>query len=53
VAFNLVGLVYIAAAEGRRADALALAAEGSALARAAGAERTLRELDEARAAAAG
>jgi hypothetical protein len=53
VASNLVGLVYIAAAEGRRADALALAAEGSALARAAGAGRTLRELDEARAAAAG
>jgi hypothetical protein len=34
-------------------DALALAAVGSALARAAGAGRTLRELDEARAAAAG
>ncbi len=48
VAANLVGLIYIAAAEGRRDDALALAEEGSALAEAAGAKNIARQIEEAR-----
>ncbi|WP_216586776.1 tetratricopeptide repeat protein [Streptomyces brasiliscabiei] len=49
VAANLVGLVYIAAAQGRREDALALAEEASALAGSAGATAVVRQVDEARA----
>jgi hypothetical protein len=50
VASNLVGLAYIAAAQGRDGDALALIAEGSEIARAAGADRILAQFSEARAA---
>jgi len=50
VAANLVGLAYIAAAQGRAGDALALIAEGSQIAQAARADRILQQLDEARAA---
>ena len=50
VAANLVGLAYIAAAQGRACDALALIAEGSQIAQAARADRILQQLDEARAA---
>jgi hypothetical protein len=50
VASNLVGLAYIAAAQGRTDDALALISEGCAIARAAQADRTLQQLNEARAA---
>jgi len=47
VAANLVGLAYIAAAQGRAGDALALIAEGSQIAQAARADRILQQLDEA------
>lgn len=50
VAANLVGLAYIAAGQGRRADAMAALAEASALAQASGARRIQRQVDEARAA---
>jgi tetratricopeptide (TPR) repeat protein len=50
VAANLVGLVYIAAAQGRAGDALALLAEGREIAQAAQADRILQQFDEARAA---
>jgi hypothetical protein len=50
VAANLVGLAYIAAAQGRAGDALALIAEGSQIAQAARADRILQQLNEARAA---
>jgi tetratricopeptide (TPR) repeat protein len=50
VASNLVGLACIAAAQGRSGDALALIAEGSEIARDAGAARTLAQFSEARAA---
>jgi tetratricopeptide (TPR) repeat protein len=50
VAANLVGLAYIAAAQGRAADALALIAEGAQIAQAAHADRILQQLSEARAA---
>ena len=53
VASNIVGLAYIAAAQGRVEDALALISEGCAIARAAGADRTLQQLDEAHAAISG
>jgi truncated hemoglobin YjbI len=49
VAANMVGLIYIAAAQDRRSDALALAAEASAIAEASGAAAILRQVDEARA----
>jgi tetratricopeptide (TPR) repeat protein len=50
VAANLVGLTYIAAAQGRRDDALALIEEAAAIAEATGAHGVLRHVDEARAA---
>ena len=49
VAANLVGQAYIAAADDRRDDALALLAEAAAIAEAAGAHRITRQVDEARA----
>ena len=48
-AANMVGLAYIAAAQGRRDDALALLAEAGAIAEASGARRILRQAGEARA----
>ncbi|MGJ6964249.1 tetratricopeptide repeat protein [Streptosporangium sp. G11] len=48
VAANMVGLIYIAAAEGRRDDALALAEEATALAEAGGAKNITRQIEEAR-----
>jgi len=53
VAANLVGLIYIAAAQGRHDDALALADEASALAAAAGADVITSQVEEARAALTG
>lgn len=53
VASNLVGLAYIAAAQGRVEDALALISEGSAIAQASRADRILEQLNEARAAISG
>lgn len=53
VASNMVGLAYIAAAQGRIDDALALISEGRAIAQAAQADRTLQQLNEARAAISG
>lgn len=53
VASNMVGLAYIAAAQGRVDDALALITEGRAIAQAAAADRTLQQLSEARAAISG
>jgi hypothetical protein len=47
------GLAYIAAAQGRRGDALAILTEAGDLARASGAHRILRSAGEARAASAG
>jgi tetratricopeptide (TPR) repeat protein len=49
VAANLVGLIYIAAAQGRRDDALALVEEAGAIAEASGALGILRQVQEARA----
>ena len=49
VAANLVGLAYIAAAEGRREDALALATEAGGIAEASGAQGVARQAEEARA----
>jgi tetratricopeptide (TPR) repeat protein len=49
VASNLVGLIYIAAGQDRREDALALAEEARAIAAANGAQGLLRQIDEARA----
>jgi tetratricopeptide (TPR) repeat protein len=49
VASNLVGLIYIAAGQDRRQDALALAEEARAIAEANGAQGLLRQIDEARA----
>ncbi len=48
VAANLVGLAYIAAGQGRRADARALLDEASALAEASDAQRIVRMVSEAR-----
>ena len=49
VAANLVGLAYIAAADGRPDDARALLTEAAALADSTGAHRIMRQVDEARA----
>jgi len=49
VASNLVGLIYIAAGQDRRDDALKLAAEAGAIAEASGARGLLRQIEEARA----
>jgi tetratricopeptide (TPR) repeat protein len=49
VAANMVGLVYLAVAEGRRDDAAAILAEATAIAEASGAAAILRQLEEARA----
>ena len=49
VAANLVGLAYIAAADGRRDEARALLAEAAAIAQSTGAHRITRQVDEARA----
>ncbi|MER6400875.1 hypothetical protein ABT263_33275 [Kitasatospora sp. NPDC001603] len=49
VAANLVGLAYIAAAEGCPADARALLDEAAELAAGAGAKAVLHSIDEARA----
>jgi tetratricopeptide (TPR) repeat protein len=49
VAANMVGLMYIAAGQGRRDDALALFEEASAIAKASGAYGILRQIDEAHA----
>jgi tetratricopeptide (TPR) repeat protein len=48
VASNLVGLTYIAAAQDRRDDALALIEEARAIAEASGAHGLMRHIDEAR-----
>ena len=48
VAANLVGLAYIAAAQDRRDDALALIEEAGAIAKASGANGIMRSIDEAR-----
>jgi tetratricopeptide (TPR) repeat protein len=47
VASNLVGLIYIAAGQNRRADGVALAQEARALAEANSAPGLLRQIDEA------
>jgi len=47
VALNLIGLTYIAAAQGRRDDALALIEEARAIAEASGAHAIMRHIDEA------
>ena len=49
VAANLVGLVYVAAGQGRRDDAQALVQEAGAIAAASGAQRITRQVEEARA----
>ncbi|MCF2533767.1 tetratricopeptide repeat protein [Yinghuangia soli] len=49
VASNMIGLGYIAAAEGRRDDALQILAEADALARAADAHAIAARIEEARA----
>jgi tetratricopeptide (TPR) repeat protein len=49
VAANLVGLIYLAAAQNRHADAQTLADEATALAESAGATNILDQLAEARA----
>jgi tetratricopeptide (TPR) repeat protein len=48
VAANLVGLAYVAAEQGRRGDALALAQEARAIAAASGANSILRQAEEVR-----
>jgi len=48
VALNLVGLTYIAAAQGRHDDALGLIEEAHAIAEASGAHGIMRHIDEAR-----
>ncbi|WP_379522749.1 tetratricopeptide repeat protein [Nonomuraea insulae] len=48
VAANQVGLIYIAAAQGRQDDAVALAAEAYATAEACGDRRIMRQVAEAR-----
>ena len=48
VVANMVGLIYIAAADGRRGDALALAAEAAEIAEASGARAIARQIEEAR-----
>ena len=49
VAANLVGLIYIAAAQGRREEALKLAEEAAGIAGASGARSVARQVEEARA----
>ena len=49
VAANLVGLAYIAAGQGRRDEAQALAQEAGAIAAASGAHAILRQVEEVRA----
>jgi tetratricopeptide (TPR) repeat protein len=49
LAANMVGLIYIALAEGRHDDALALIEEAAALAEASGAHGIMRQVEEARA----
>ena len=49
VAANLVGLIYIAAAQGHRDGALALAEEAGRIAEASGAQVITRQVEEARA----
>jgi len=44
---RLVGLIYIAAGQDRRDDALKLAAEARSIAKASGAHGLLRQIDEA------
>jgi tetratricopeptide (TPR) repeat protein len=53
VASNMVGLAYIAAAQDRADEALALIDEGCAIAQASHADRTLQQLNEARASISG
>jgi tetratricopeptide (TPR) repeat protein len=48
VAANLIGLAYIASAQGRRDDALALLDEARTIAEAHQAQRILRQVSEAR-----
>jgi tetratricopeptide (TPR) repeat protein len=48
VAANLVGLAYIAAAQSRRDEALALVEEADAIAEASGAQGILRQVEQAR-----
>jgi len=48
VAANMVGLIYIALAQGRREDAQALAGEAQAIAEASGARTIARQVTEAR-----
>lgn len=48
VAADQVGLIYIATAQGRRDDAVALAEEAYATAEACGAHRIMRQVEEAR-----
>jgi hypothetical protein len=48
VAANLVGLVYIAVAQDRVGEAQALIEKAGAIAGACGAERIMRQIDEAR-----
>jgi Flp pilus assembly protein TadD len=48
VAANMVGLIYIALAQGRREDAQALADEAQAIAESAGARTIARQVAEAR-----
>jgi tetratricopeptide (TPR) repeat protein len=48
VALNLVGLTYIAAAQGRRDDAMALIEEARAIAEASGAHAIMRHIEIAR-----
>jgi tetratricopeptide (TPR) repeat protein len=48
VAANLVGLIYIAAAQGRPTDAHTLADEATTLAKAAGATKIIEQIAEAR-----
>jgi tetratricopeptide (TPR) repeat protein len=48
-AFNMIGLAYIAAAQQRHDDALALLDEAGAIAKAAGATRVQQSVDQARA----
>jgi tetratricopeptide (TPR) repeat protein len=52
-AANMVGLAYVAAAQGRSADALALLDEAGAIAQASQAYRIVQQVDEARAEVAG
>jgi tetratricopeptide (TPR) repeat protein len=49
VAANLVGLAYVAAGQGRRDEALALAEQAAAIAEASGAQAILRQVEAVRA----